>query len=212
MNIRISGGIIAGLLVLTLSSFTLPELPYSRDALSPAISSETLQYHHDKHHQSYVTNLNRLIVGTEFENADLETIVKKSSGSIFNNAAQVWNHTFYFEQFGRQTQIKGVLADLIISQWGSVDAFKREFNAAGASLFGSGWVWLVADSSDRLSIVKTSNAGNPLTEGLYPLLTFDVWEHAYYIDYRNARATYLDALWGIVDWQVIEMRYANLHK
>lgn len=193
--------------LITLTSFTLPELPYAEDALSLVISRETLQYHHGKHHQAYVANLNKLIKGTEYETADLETIVRTSTGAIFNNAAQVYNHTFYFEQFGQQTPIEGPLADLIAEKWGSVDAFKKEFNAAGASLFGSGWVWLAADNSGALSIVKTTNADTPLKQGLRPLLTFDVWEHAYYIDYRNARAAYLDALWNVIDWRVVEHRY-----
>lgn len=195
------------LIFMTMTSFTLPELPYAKDALAPILSSETLEYHHDKHHAAYVTNLNNLIKGTEFENMDLTGIVRKSDGAIFNNAAQVWNHTFYFEQFGHKTQIEGALADKIKSVWGSIDNFKKEFNAAGASLFGSGWVWLVSDDKGDLRIVKESNAGNPMVAGLKPLMTFDVWEHAYYIDYRNARAKYLESLWEILDWSVIEKRY-----
>ncbi len=190
-----------------MTTFTLPDLPYGKESLSPVLSKETLDYHHDKHHMAYVTNLNNLIKGTEFENADLETIIRQGKGGLFNNAAQVWNHTFYFEQFGIQSPVSGRLADAIRAKWGSFEAFQKEFNAAGAGLFGSGWVWLSCDNKGELSISQEPNAGNPLTHDLHPLLTFDVWEHAYYIDYRNARPAYIEALWKIVDWRVMERRY-----
>ena len=190
-------------------TITLTPLPYNYEALRPSISEETLRYHHDKHHLAYVNNLNRLIKGTEFENLDLTDIVKHSNGAIFNNAAQVWNHTFYFEQFGNFSPIKGPLAQEITRQWGSIDKFKEEFVVAATSLFGSGWVWLVRNINGELSIIAESNAGNPITKGYIPLLTFDLWEHAYYIDYRNLRADHLNALWKILDWRVIEYRYSN---
>ena len=187
--------------------FTLPPLPYGYEALKPSISEETLRYHHDKHHLAYVNNLNKLIKGTEYEDAELLDIVRHAKGSIFNNAAQMWNHTFYFEQFGNWCPIKGRLAEEIVRKWGSIDKFKEEFVAAGTSLFGSGWVWLVCDRNGELSIVAKPNAGNPITENHTPLMTFDVWEHAYYIDYRNQRGDYLNALWGVLNWHVIEERY-----
>ena len=189
--------------------FTLPELPYAHNALEPIISEKTISFHYGKHHLTYVNNLNGLVVGTEFENADLDTIVKKSEGPIFNNAAQIWNHNFYFLSL---TPIKGTapgdsLSKAIDAAFGSLDAFKAEFNKAAISVFGSGWAWLVKDIDGKLSIVKESNAGNPLTRGLTPLLTFDVWEHAYYIDYQNRRADYVAALWDLVDWNVVSARY-----
>ena len=187
--------------------FTLPPLPYEYEALKPSISDETLRYHHDKHHLAYVNNLNRLIKGTEFEESDLDDILRHSKGAIYNNAAQVWNHTFYFEQFGKWNPIKGKLAEQIVRQWGSIEKFKEEFVAAGVSLFGSGWVWLTCDRNGELSILTESNAGNPITKGYTPLLTFDIWEHAYYIDYRNQRTDYLNSLWIILNWQKIEERY-----
>lgn len=195
------------LILIIMITFNLPPLPYDYEALKSAISAETLRYHHDKHHLAYVNNLNRLIKGTEFEESDLIDIVRHSKGSIFNNAAQVWNHTFYFEQFGVQTPITGELAQQIVRQWGTIEKFKEEFVAAGVSQFGAGWVWLACDKDGELSILTESNAGNPITKGYIPLLTFDVWEHAYYIDYRNRRADYLNALWSILDWRVIEDRY-----
>ena len=187
--------------------FTLPPLPYGYEALKLSLSEETLRYHHDKHHLAYVNNLNRLIKGTEYEDAELIDIVRHSKGAIFNNAAQVWNHTFYFEQFGVHTPIMGQLAEQIVRQWGTIEKFREEFVAAGMTIFGSGWVWLTCNKDGELSILTESNAGNPLTKGYIPLLTFDVWEHAYYIDYRNMRADYLNALWKILDWRVIEDRY-----
>jgi superoxide dismutase, Fe-Mn family len=189
--------------------FSLPELPYAHNALEPIISEKTISFHYGKHHQTYVNNLNGMVDGTEFENADLETIVKKSEGPIFNNAAQIWNHTFYFLSLTpNKGSVLGVkLADAINSTWGSVDNFKIEFNKAAVSVFGSGWAWLVKDADGKLSIVKESNAGNPITKGLTPILTFDVWEHAYYLDYQNRRADYVAALWDLVDWKVVSERY-----
>ena len=188
--------------------FTLQALPYTAEALAPTMSQETLNFHHGKHHLAYVNNLNNLAKGTRYETMDLEAIVRESDGAIFNNAAQVWNHTFFFEQFKTTgCEAKGDVRTAIEKKWGSFDAFKTEFNNAGATLFGSGWVWLVKDANGNLEIVKESNAGNPLTKGLKPLLTFDVWEHAYYLDYQNRRADYLNALWNIIDWKVIESRW-----
>jgi Fe-Mn family superoxide dismutase len=190
-------------------TFALPELPYAPDALAPVISEETIKFHYGKHHQAYVNNLNGLIPGTEFENADLDTIVVKSEGAIFNNAAQIWNHNFYFLSL---TPVKGSapssqLAKAIDDAFGSLENFKTEFGKAAATLFGSGWAWLVKDADGKLSITKESNAGNPMTRGLVPLLTFDVWEHAYYIDYQNRRPDYIAALWDLVDWNVVSSRY-----
>ena len=184
---------------------TLPPLPYAHDALAPHISKETLEFHHDKHHQTYVTNLNNLIKGTEFENASLEEIVKKSSGGIFNNAAQVWNHTFYWESMKPNGggQPTGALADAINAKWGSFDKFKEEFTKVAVGTFGSGWAWLVKKTDGSLDLVSTSNAATPLTTDAKPLLTCDVWEHAYYIDYRNARVKYLENFWGIVNWEFV---------
>lgn len=188
--------------------FTLPNLPYTADALAPTMSQETLNFHHGKHHLAYVNNLNNLIKGTRFETMELEDIIRNSDGGIFNNAAQVWNHTFFFEQFkAKGCESKGNVRTAIEKKWGTFEAFKTEFNAAGATLFGSGWVWLVKDDKGNLEIVKEGNAGNPLTKGLTPLLTFDVWEHAYYLDYQNRRADYLAALWTILDWEAVEKRW-----
>jgi Fe-Mn family superoxide dismutase len=181
---------------------TLPPLPYALDALAPTISKETLEFHYGKHHQTYVTNLNNLIPGTEFETASLEEIVKKSSGGIFNNAAQVWNHTFYWNSMAPNAggEPTGKLADAINAKWGSVAAFKEAFNKSAAGNFGSGWTWLVKKADGSLDIVNTSNAATPLTTADVPLLTCDVWEHAYYIDYRNARPKYLESFWTLVNW------------
>ena len=189
--------------------FELPKLPYAQHELEPVISERTMSFHYGKHHLTYVNNLNNLIVGTEFENADLDTIVKKSGGAIFNNAAQIWNHDFYFLTF---TPKKGTapsekLAKAIDETFGSLDKFKEEFEKAAVSIFGSGWAWLVSDDKGKLSIEKESNAGNPITRGLKPLLTFDVWEHAYYLDYQNRRADQMKALWDIVDWNEVSKRY-----
>jgi len=181
---------------------SLPPLPYAMDALAPQISKETLEFHYGKHHQTYVTNLNNLIKGGEFENATLEDIVKKASGGIFNNAAQVWNHTFYWNSLKPQGggAPTGALAAAIDKKWGSFEEFKKAFQASAVGNFGSGWTWLVKKPDGSVDIVNTSNAATPLTGADKPLLTCDVWEHAYYIDYRNARAKYLEAFWNLVNW------------
>ncbi|NUT16085.1 MAG: superoxide dismutase [Fe] [Cupriavidus sp.] len=189
----------------------LPPLPYAHDALAPHISKETLEFHHDKHHQTYVTNLNNLIKGTEFENATLEEIVKKSSGGIFNNAAQVWNHTFYWDSLKPNGggQPTGALADAINAKWGSFDKFKEEFTKVAVGTFGSGWAWLVKKADGSLDLVSTSIAATPLTTDAKPLLTCDVWEHAYYIDYRNARPKYVEAFWNVVNWDFAGKNFAG---
>ena len=189
----------------------LPALPYANDALAPTISAETIEYHYGKHHQTYVTNLNNLVPGTEFENASLEDIIMKASGGIFNNAAQVWNHTFYWNCLSPNGggAPSGALADAINSAFGSFDDFKQKFSASAATNFGSGWTWLVKNSDGGVEIVNTSNAGNPMTDGKTPLLTIDVWEHAYYIDYRNARPKYLESVWDIVNWDFVAQNFAG---
>jgi len=189
--------------------FELPKLAWEANALEPAISSRTIEFHHSKHHQAYVNNLNSLIEGTDFENMGLEDIIRKSEGAIFNNAAQVWNHTFYFNCFtpGGNGLPSEDLLDAIHKNWDSFDRFKKEFSAAAVSVFGSGWAWLVKDKEGNLSIVKESNAGTPILKGLEPLLVFDVWEHAYYLDYQNRRADYVEALWNIIDWEAVSSRY-----
>jgi Fe-Mn family superoxide dismutase len=189
---------------------TLPPLPYEKNALEPVISAETIDFHYGKHHQAYVTNLNNLIAGTEFENMSLEDIIMKSSGGVFNNAAQVWNHTFYWSCLspnggGAPT---GALADAINAQFGSFDAFKEAFNKSAVTNFGSGWTWLVKNADGSLEIFNTSNAGTPMTSGKKALLTIDVWEHAYYIDYRNARPKYLETIWDKVNWEFVAANYA----
>jgi Fe-Mn family superoxide dismutase len=188
----------------------LPALPYDRTALEPHISAETIDYHYSKHHQTYVTNLNNLIAGTEFESADLETIVRKSQGGLFNNAAQVWNHTFYWNCLkpnggGAPT---GKLAEAIDAAFGSFDAFKAEFTKTAIGTFGSGWAWLVQRADGNLALVSTSNAATPLTGTDKPLLTCDVWEHAYYVDYRNARPKYVEAFWNLVNWDYVSAQMA----
>ena len=193
-------------------------LPYEINALAPVISAQTLEFHHGKHLQGYVDNLNKLIASTPFEAMPLEEIVKKAEGGIFNNAGQILNHNLYFTQFcapnpdcatnphcGLDPQ--SPLAAQILKQWGSLDAFKAEFESKGVTLFGSGWVWLSAQEDSTLVITQEPGAHNPITKGLKPLLTFDVWEHAYYLDYQNRRAAHLAALWQIIDWNVIETRY-----
>jgi Fe-Mn family superoxide dismutase len=189
--------------------FELVQLPYSAEALEPVISKQTIDFHYGKHLQTYVNNLNNLTVGTEFENAELETIVKKADGGIFNNAGQVLNHNLYFTQFAPNGggEPVGKLAEAIVATWGSFAAFQQAFETAGVGLFGSGWVWLARDADGKLSIDKYPNAGNPLTKGLTPILCFDVWEHAYYIDYQNRRADHLKELWKIVDWSAVEKRF-----
>lgn len=190
----------------------LPPLPYSMDALAPHISKETLEFHYGKHHQTYVTNLNNLIKGTEFEQASLEEIVKKSSGGIFNNAAQVWNHTFYWNGLapagkGGGGEPQGKLADAIAAKWGSFAKFKEEFTKTAIGTFGSGWAWLVKKPDGSLDLVSTSNAATPLTGADVPLLTCDVWEHAYYVDYRNARPKYVESFWQLVNWDFAEKNF-----
>jgi len=189
----------------------LPKLPYSKDALAPVISGETLEYHYGKHHKTYVDNLNRLIPNTEFEEASLEEIVRKSSGGIFNNAAQVWNHTFYWNCLSPKGggESSGALASAIAKNFGSFAQFKEKFTNAAVTLFGSGWAWLVRNPDGSLAIEPTSNAGNPLRDGKKPLLTCDVWEHAYYIDYRNARARYVDAFWTLVNWGFVSQNFTE---
>lgn len=188
--------------------FELIKLPYAADALEPVISKATIEFHHGKHLQAYVNNLNNLIPGTKFENAPLEQIVAESDGAIFNNAGQILNHNLYFTQFSPNGgEPKGKLADAIKATWGSFEDFKKEFNAAGAGLFGSGWVWLAKDKDGKLSITKEANGSNPVAKGLTPILGFDVWEHAYYLDYQNRRPDHLNALWQIVDWDAVGKRY-----
>ena len=192
--------------------FTLIELPYELEALEPVISAQTLSFHHGKHLQAYVDNLNKLLPGSEYEGMTLEEIVKKApAGAVYNNSGQILNHELYFTQFKSASDgvqgPEGTLAAQIEKQWGSVDAFKAEFEAKGVGLFGSGWVWLSADKDGNLVVTQEQGASNPVVKGLKPLLTFDVWEHAYYLDYQNRRAAHLSALWQIVDWSVIAARY-----
>ena len=185
----------------------LPELPYAMDALQPHISKETLEFHYVKHHNAYVTNLNNLVPGTEFESLSLEEIIKKASvGGIFNNAAQVWNHSFYWNCLSPKGggEPKGKLLDLINDSFGSFEKFKEQFTKSAVTNFGSGWTWLVQNSNGKLELINTSNAGTALTSGKTPLLTCDVWEHAYYVDYRNARPKYVDAFWNLVNWNFVE--------
>ncbi len=181
----------------------LPALPYAKNALAPHMSEETLEFHYGKHHQTYVTTLNKLIVGTEFENLSLEAIIKKASGPIFNNAAQIWNHTFFWHSLSPQGggQPTGALAEAINRQWGSYDQFKEAFTKVAIGTFGSGWAWLVKKTDGSLDLVSTSNAATPLTTDAKPLLTLDVWEHAYYIDYRNVRLNFVGAFWNMVNWE-----------
>ncbi|MDR3400332.1 superoxide dismutase [Fe] [Pandoraea sp. NPDC087047] len=188
----------------------LPELPYAIDALAPTISKETMEYHYGKHHQAYVTNLNNLIKGTEFENASLEDIIKKSSGGVFNNAAQVWNHTFFWNTLSPKGggAPSGDLAKAIDAKFGSFDAFKETFSKSAVGNFGSGWTWLVKKADGSVDIVNTSNAATPLTGADKPLITIDVWEHAYYIDYRNARPKFVEAFWNLVNWDFAAKNFA----
>ena len=192
--------------------FTLIELPYTPEALEPVISAQTIAFHQGKHLQAYVDNLNKLLPGSEYEGMTLEEIVRQApGGAVLNNAGQILNHEMYFMQFKPASEAvqgpEGALAAQIVKQWGSIEAFKAEFEAKGVGLFGSGWVWLSADADGNLVITQEANAANPIQKGLKPLLTFDVWEHAYYLDYQNRRAAHLSALWQIVDWKVIEKRY-----
>lgn len=192
--------------------FELPKLPYTLNALEPIISQKTMEFHYGKHLQTYINNLNGLIKDTKFENTTLDKIVCESDGAIFNNAAQAWNHEFYFSTFrpkvaDETSAPKGKLAEAIKAKWGSFDNFKEEFVKLGTGIFGSGWVWLVKNQDGSIDIVKEGNAGNPMTSGKKPLLTFDVWEHAYYLDFQNRRADQLKELWTIINWDVVEKRY-----
>ncbi len=189
----------------------LPPLPYAMNALTPHISQETLEYHYGKHHKTYVDNLNRLIPGTEFESLSLEDIIKKSSGGIFNNAAQVWNHTFYWNCLSPNGggEPGGALAEAINKKFGSFAGFKEQFTQCAVTTFGSGWAWLVKNPDGSLELVSTSNAGTPMTQGKTALLTCDVWEHAYYIDYRNARPKYVESFWNLVNWGFVAKQFAG---
>jgi Fe-Mn family superoxide dismutase len=191
--------------------FQLHPLPYKLDALEPYISERTLQFHHDKHHQAYINNLNNLVSGTKYENSDLETIIKVSEGSLFNNASQAWTHTFFFEELinSEGNSLKGPFAKVIISNFGSVQYFKETFIKLGTNLFGSGWVWLLWNPKGTIELFQESNAGNPLRKGLTPLLSCDLWEHAYYLDYQNRRTEYLEAFWKLINWEIIERRYSE---
>ncbi len=193
-----------------MGKFELMALPYALDALEPVISKQTLEFHHGKHLAAYVNNLNGLLPASGFEDASLEEIVRRAMGGIFNNAGQIFNHEMYFKQFtGKPTKAEptGAFAEAIVRDFGSFDAFKEAFQKSGATLFGSGWVWLSADKDGKLIISQETNASNPVQKGLKPLLTFDVWEHAYYLDYQNRRPDHLASLWKIIDWNVIEKRY-----
>lgn len=183
----------------------LPKLPYAKDALKPVLSEETFDFHHGKHHQAYVNTLNTLIAGTEFENMELEEIIKKASGGIFNNAAQAWNHDFYWQCLTPETgmQPSGKLLEMINAEFGNLETLAENFLKTAVTTFGSGWAWLVQNVNGRLELVSTSNAANPMTSGQKPLLTCDVWEHAYYIDYRNVRPDYVKALWSRINWDFV---------
>ncbi|MCM1337396.1 MAG: superoxide dismutase [Candidatus Amulumruptor caecigallinarius] len=189
--------------------YTQPDLPYANDALAPAISKMTVDFHYGKHEKAYIENLNRLIENTIYADMDLEEIIRRSDGALFNNASQAWNHIFYFFSFSPNGggEPHGKLREAIDCDFGSFDEFKKKFVDAGVKIFGSGWVWLSRDDEGKLHITQASNAANPLTERLTPILTFDVWEHAYYLDYQNRRADALNALWDIIDWEVVESRY-----
>jgi superoxide dismutase, Fe-Mn family len=191
--------------------FELPDLPFELNALEPYISKKTLEFHHGKHHQSYLANLNKLIQGTKFKDLNLETIIKVADGPIFNNAAQVWNHTFYFECLkpGNCNFIKNSFEEVIKSNFGSIPFFKSTFTDAVGSLFGVGWVWLVLKQNGSMEIIQKFNAGNPMRIGLIPLMTCDVWEHAYYLDYQNRLGDYADAFWELINWDIIEKRYID---
>lgn len=195
----------------TVLKHTLPDLPYSEDALEPYLSRETLQYHHGKHHKAYVDNLNKLIPDTEFSDVPLEEIIRKASGGIFNNAAQIWNHTFYWHCMTPKSAEKpdGRLLTAIEKAFGSFEEFQKKFSQTALSTFGSGWAWLVATPAGGVEIVSTSNAGTPLTGSSKPLLTCDVWEHAYYIDYRNARPSYVEKFWKIVNWDFVAENFGG---
>ena len=186
---------------------SMPQLPYTMEALAPHMSPETLEYHYGKHLQTYVDNLNKLITGTPFEDLPLEDIIRKAAGGIFNNAAQTWNHTFFFETLTpRQTAMPDNLIQKLMENFGSPEVFTQEFTQTATTLFGSGWGWLTEDTQGKLSILTEPNAGNPLTKGMKPILGLDVWEHAYYIDYRNRRAAFIEAFWNLVDWEKVALR------
>ena len=191
-------------------SFELPPLPYEKDALEPHISKETIEFHYGKHHQTYVTNLNNLVAGTENEGKTLEDIIANSSGGLFNNAAQIWNHTFYWNCLSPNGggEPTGELAEAINKTFGSFAEFKEQFSKTAITTFGSGWGWLVKNSDGSLALSSTSNAGTPLTEGQTPLLTCDVWEHAYYVDFRNARPKYVETFWNLVNWEFVSKNFA----
>lgn len=189
-------------------AFSLPELPFEKDALEPVISAKTIEFHYGKHHNAYVNNLNKLIEGTAFKNQSLEEIIKTSEGGIFNNAAQVYNHTFYWESLAAdKQQIPEDLLHAIVENFGSFDSFKEEFIKTAATHFGSGWAWLVKTSEGKLQITATANAANPLLQGFVPLLTCDVWEHAYYLDYQNRRPDYINAFWNVINWEKVFERF-----
>ena len=192
-------------------TYELPALPYAQNALEPVISEETIGYHYGKHHQTYVTNLNNLVPGTEFEGKPLEEIIMNASAGIFNNAAQVWNHTFYWNCLSPNGggEPSGALAEAINSAFGSFDEFKKQFSTSAATNFGSGWTWLVKNSDDSIEIFNTSNAGSPMTDGKTALLTVDVWEHAYYVDYRNARPQYLEEIWKLINWDFVAANFGG---
>ena len=194
--------------------FTLPHLPYPKNALAPYISEETITYHHEKHHQTYVNNLNNLITGTQFEGKSLEEIITSATGTVFNNAAQVWNHTFYWNCLtpAGSKEPQGQLLRAIEKTFGNFDAFKAKFTKTATTIFGAGWTWLVKTKTNELEIRSTSNAGCPLTESCTPLLTCDVWEHAYYIDYRNQRAKYIEAFWQIANWEFVSKQWETALK
>lgn len=185
----------------------MPKLPYDMEALAPKMSKETFDYHYGKHLQTYVNNLNKLIAGTQFENMSLEDIIRNAQGPTFNNAAQTWNHTFFFMSLTpKQKEIPSTLSDKINSTFGSIEKFKEEFTKSALGVFGSGWTWLVKDNENNLKIMNTANAGNPITEGFTPLMVIDVWEHAYYIDYRNNRAAFIENFWSLVNWNKVAER------
>ena len=190
-------------------TFTLPELPYSKDALAPHMSQETLEYHHGKHHNAYVNNLNNLIKGTKYENMTLEEIILSSEGPVFNNSAQIWNHTFFWNSLSPKGGgvATGKALEAITKEWGSFEKFKEEFTKSAIANFGAGWTWLVKNKDGKLAIVNTSNAQTPITTGAIPLLTVDVWEHAYYIDYRNERPKFINGFWALANWDFVN---ANL--
>ncbi len=191
--------------------YSQPRLPYTPDALAPAISQETIEFHYGKHEKAYIDNLNRLIKDTRYADMAIEDIIRESDGALFNNASQAWNHIFYFFSFSPEGggEPEGVLKKAIEREFGSFEQFKKNFVDAGVKLFGSGWVWLSKDRDGKLFITQGANASNPMTDDLMPILAFDVWEHAYYLDFQNRRADALEALWGIVDWAVVADRYDN---